>query len=362
MLSKRSWRQYRHLVAVGLVVLLVAPGRAMGGEAAEYLATPPPQLAPPMVDGAWLRPAEEGPAEPVWGIHEGIAVGLWPMAGPRGLIRIYTPYLGQQPPRMINFISVEPVVEHPRGQSELEYSELDGVRGKAMWSMDHIESDPHARPPWRPARGIVEDRGESQRLRVFVAVERFHNGARPIIEIVLRQDRPHEVAFRIWAAEDSAVMESCVLSATMGNYALVRQLWLADEVVDARDLWREYTPDRLNFAPWREFAADRLLRVGEDVIVAATSDEADPAAADYAEEVPPHWRYHGKPATQYWRTGAEALWEVAVNGRRTYWGEQGDIPGGVSFENFELRLPFRPGQELRFGVTPEGPQELGFDP
>src|SRR2546423_6524346 len=33
----------------------------------------------------------------------------------------------------------------------------------------------------------------------------------------------------------------------------------------------------------------------------ATSDEADPAHAAYDAKVPPHWRYEGKPATQYWR-------------------------------------------------------------
>ena len=51
--------------------------------------------APPIEDGPFLRPAAVDDAEPIWGIKGGIAVGLWPNPGPRGLIRVYTPYLGQ---------------------------------------------------------------------------------------------------------------------------------------------------------------------------------------------------------------------------------------------------------------------------
>jgi len=51
-----------------------------------------------------------------------------------------------------------------------------------------------------------------------------------------------------------------------------------------------------------------------------------------------------------------------VNGRTTYWGNSGKIPGGVSYENFELQAPFSVGQEFWFGVTPDEPGKLGFDP
>ena len=34
-------------------------------------------------------------------------------------------------------------------------------------------------------------------------------------------------------------------------------------------------------------------------------------------------------------------------------GEGGPIPGGMSYENFELEAPFVQGQEFWFGVTPE---------
>ncbi|MGA7500698.1 MAG: hypothetical protein WBX00_28545 [Isosphaeraceae bacterium] len=43
------------------------------------------------MDGPFLRPAEGKAEEPTWGIKGGIAIGLWPNPGPRGLIRVYTP-------------------------------------------------------------------------------------------------------------------------------------------------------------------------------------------------------------------------------------------------------------------------------
>src|SRR5262249_33750149 len=101
-----------------MLLVLCMHGGAGAGDSAP--------LGPPVVDGIWLRPARNGNAEPVWGIKDGIAIGLWPTSGPRGLIRIYAPYLGQRRPRMVNYISIEPVVKGVRGQSELEV----GLAGK----------------------------------------------------------------------------------------------------------------------------------------------------------------------------------------------------------------------------------------
>ena len=68
----------------------------------------------------------------------------------------------------------------------------------------------------------------------------------------------------------------------------------------------------------------------------------------------PHfWDYRGVKMTQYWRKlAAEVTPKLtcAVNGRYTYWGSQRPIPGGISFENFELREPFRSGQTFIFGI------------
>jgi hypothetical protein len=43
---------------------------------------------------------------------------------------------------------------------------------------------------------------------------------------------------------------------------------------------------------------------------------------------------------------------VLVNGRACYWASAHPIPGGASFENFELGAAYRPGQEYAFSVEP----------
>ena len=216
--------------------------------------------------------------------------------------------------------------------------------------------------PKAPARGRVEVIDGVETLTVWLAVGPFRNAAKPLIQVVLRADRPAEVGFRVHSAAGGARMDSCVLTATMGNYARLRRLWLRGGVVEAGRLWPRFDPDPLGFAPWRAWGRERLLTLDGNLIAAAESDEADPASATYDPAVPSHWRYTGRPATQYWATADAPGAVVRVNGRTTYWGNGGPIPGGVAFENFELEVPFAEGQEFRFGATARGPAALGFDP
>lgn len=51
-----------------------------------------------------------------------------------------------------------------------------------------------------------------------------------------------------------------------------------------------------------------------------------------------------------------------LNGRHTYWMSRHPIPGGVAFENFEMRERFHPGQRFIFGITRRTPGELGLGP
>jgi hypothetical protein len=74
---------------------------------------------------------------------------------------------------------------------------------------------------------------------------------------------------------------------------------------------------------------------------------------EHDPDVKPHWPYVGRKAIHYWRTEADAEPHAAVNGRQTYWMSQSPIPGGTSFENFELGMPFKPGRRLWFGVRPD---------
>jgi hypothetical protein len=189
-----------------------------------------------MTASPWLR----GDGEPRWGHPDGIQVGLHPLGGPRGLLRIYTPYLAHASNPLINFIAVEPIPagRTERGYSELEHSALDGVRGKRMWPLQEA--------------GTLEIVEGAERLFVDIDVERFDNGADVRVRVTFCADRPHEFAVAAYRNAGSAELDACVLSATMGNFARLRRLQLRDRVVvvsatpDEDDPWSAvYDPDPL---------------------------------------------------------------------------------------------------------------------
>lgn len=306
----------------------------------------------PVTDGPFVRPAESTPAEPRWGHAEGLQVGLHPLPGPRGLLRIYTPYLDQSRERMINFIAVEPIPagETTRGFSELEHSALDDAPGKRFWSSDD-PADPTPRPSIEPARGIVEMLDGVAHLRVFVLVEPFANGADVYLRLSFRADRPHEVAIAAYARETSVPLEHLIVTATMGNYARLRELHLADRVVTPAELWPDFGGHA--FAPHARFGLGEMVSSEGAVTLAATPDEADPVNVTYADDVFPGWHFQGRRATQYWRAH-DPHPEIAglVNARASYWASESPIPGGAAYENIEIVEPFTQGRELVFGVEP----------
>lgn len=292
------------------------------------------------------------PERPVWGHRDGLRIGLAPAPGPQGLIRIYAPYLGQQYPRMVNYLSVEPTVQGQsgRGQSELEQSrERPGERGLTFRPSNSVEKSV---PAGGLPSGVLAPAGEA--FRLFVHPEPFANGAQLTLECIFRRDRPHEVEIVIHAAPESAPLESCVISATMGNYGLLRRMHLANGRIDrASELWNDEPLDSLGFLPWRIWPPEQLERTPEGGFqVRLTSDFAEPSQASYTSDVPTHWRYRGDGAIHIWRAEPGTRPSAAVNARRSYWQTSALIPGGASFENFELRMPFRDGQRLWFGIKP----------
>jgi len=143
--------------------------------------------------------------------------------------------------------------------------------------------------------------------------------------------------------EDSAPVEELTLTATMGNYERLRRLWLKDRIVFSREL-------------------EEMLRAGDgDAIALCTTDEADPRTATVAAR--PFWTYRSVKLTQYWRVPARHIQpdlRVKVNGRRTYYNSKIELPGGVAFENFEVRQRYLPGQVFVFGLSTKQPAE--FEP
>jgi hypothetical protein len=319
---------------------------------ADSAMTAPP--ADPKTEGHWTRPSASFPAVPRWGHAHGIQVGLHPLPGPRGLIRVYAPYLGDRHrQRVLNFIAIEPIVsgDTARGFSELEPSSLDDVRGKRFWSAETLD-DVTPKDSVRPCRGLVTTVDGVERLSLFVVSEPFDNGAQVAVEITFRADRPHEVGVAASTLAGSARLDHCVLTATMGNFARLRRLHLADEVATPLRLWPDFEgPD---FSEHAAFGVDRLARnAAGEVEVSATPDEAEPSLATYGDDVAEHWKYSGARARQVWTAAdPDPSLEVLVNARAAYWASTAAIPGGPSFENFELKERFREGRQLRFAIEP----------
>jgi hypothetical protein len=308
----------------------------------------------------WIRPGVST-NQAVWGISGGL---LWavPPAGfrggePRGLIRLGYPILADNAYDLINFIAIEPVVGRDRGFSELERSQLDGVQGKRIWAESSGTASTNGFAP-----GQLRKRSDGQEeLQVDVRVEKFKNGAHVRLLVVQRSDQPDEIQLSVFREPDSAPLEYCILTATMGNMARTRQLWLKDEVVSSLKIYADYKDQE--FAPHKMYPLSRLHRTGEGrVLVAVTNDEEDPASV-YPFLNSRLWHYAGCKVTQYWAkdpgTFRDDL-QAVVNGRFTYWQSSRPIPGGVAFENFELREKFYDGQRFVFGITRKTPQELGF--
>ena len=155
-------------------------------------------------------------------------------------------------------------------------------------------------------------------------------------------------------------MRSCILTATMGNYARLRRLHLKNRVEEAQHVYHPFLPVFAGFAAHRQWGIDELLVRDGRAFVAATPDEPDPAHARYSPDVSRNWHYQGAVATQYWHARARPGLVARVNARQTYWASHSPIPGGVAYENFELEAPFEPGQEFCFGVTPGMPRVWVF--
>ncbi len=325
----------------------------------------PGEMTSAQLEDGWVRPAATQDAEPRWGIEDGIQFGIWPSGGgPRGLIRVYAPYLGFPDDRVVNFIAIEPMKRNARSFSELERSLLDDVNGLRFWSEDSIEAIGEPKLPWRPAQGqtrLIPDAqgGHVQALTVVIVTERFRTGTQAAVEVTIRQDRPHELRLRTFILGNQRDIDACVLTATMGNFMRLRKLWLRDEVVTSHGLFPNHRGN--NFTPHHAFDLDQLFRTPDGgMLLVATPDEQDLTQAVYDPAVHHVWRYAGRPGAQYWRMQKQDITETLraqVNARFTYWASNAPIPGGVSFENFELVDQYHEGQTFIFGISDVLPKD-----
>jgi hypothetical protein len=329
----------------------------------------------------WIRPEGEK-SPPIWGIHNGIVVGLWPAAieatgqnadgGPRGLLRIG--YDNNGVVSLINFIAVEPQVDGDMEFSEVSPSRVDDKWGKFFWATDSVNSNGFT--PYASTRGAIShpdpQHPETEELSLYVFMEKFLDGANPYLKLTIRSDKPGELGIQIFNQPGSAVMERCALTATMGNYSRLRLLYLKDKVIDSRKLFAGY--DDIEFAEKEPYPYTGMLKdkTGGLIAIAESNETFDELAAwPQQPEYLNRWRWRYRPfykLTQYWRVdsaGYDQSLKIRVNGRARYWaGGSADkskyvaVPGGPAFENFELRENYKPGQKFYFGLTLKPAKEL----
>jgi hypothetical protein len=312
-------------------------------------------------EAGWVRPGMNT-NQPVWGLRGGLQFAVPPggfrWGGPRGLIRLGYPVLTNGGYDLINFIAVEPAVNGRKGFSELERSRLDGVQGKRIWAEGPVapgnRTNLVAGMLSTPAPG-------AEQLMVTLRVEKFDNGAHVRLVVSQRSDAPDEIQLAIHAEPDSAAMDYCILTATMGNMARTRLLWLHDELASSLKLYPDYRDT--DFAAPTFYPLPRLHRTATgDVLVAVTTDENNPSAT-FPFPGTRNWYYGGSKVTQYWKKPRAVVRDdlhAAVNARYTYWQSRQPIPGGIAFENFELREKFHEGQRFIFGITRQTPAQLGI--
>lgn len=338
------------LLLASLLLMFAAPADATAAH--PYRPAEGPTIPPPDKDG-WVRPS--APGDPlIWGRHDGFVFGLRSdggLGGPRGLIRV----AALDPvgiPEIINFIAIEPVTKgtgprHTRlALSELEPSQLDpGKRGKRLWTTN-------------PAGELVTS-GTTQWLRVRIEVEPFSaNRAHVYLIASIQRDRPDEIQFEVHHHHDSAPIEELTLTATMGNKERLRYLWLKDKIVDSRELYAGY--DDFHFVEKHPYPKKEMLTWNGDPIAISTTNEADPGSV--IVERRPSWNYPVDwRLTQYWRVPRKHVQDnlrIRVNARQVYWNGEIPIPGGLSFENFEVQQTYVPGQVSIFGMTRNEPHDF----
>ncbi|MES2827642.1 MAG: hypothetical protein V4687_05800 [Bacteroidota bacterium] len=332
------------------------------------------------VDKKWIRPLNSK-SEAMWGINNGIVFSIWPTAvengkdvigGPRGLIRVG--YENKGTIYLINFLAIEPVVKGKTEYSEISPSLIDNQWGKLMWAGGSDKETAYF--AGAKTRGTIlhpDSRNqEIEELSVYIFMERFKSGAHPYLRLFIRSDQPEELGIEVFNHDGSTTMERCVVTATMGNYSRLRKLHLKDQIVNSLALYKGYND--IDFIEKESYGAEQLWKAGNgDLIAIAESDEDFNSLKSWPKEKSyldrSGWLYRPNlKLSQYWRKkGSEfdSSLELRVNGRAKYWSGGSrelqnyiNIPGGPSFENFELRENYKPGQKFYFGITRKAPEQF----
>lgn len=306
----------------------------------------------------WIQPSEKNNYALVWGFRDGLQIRVLPDKI-RGLISVHAPYIGQRSDRVTNFFAVEPTPKGAieRGYSELEWSKLDKKRGKRIWSANNNKAF-EPTDEFVGASGVIQKQDGIETLSVYFFFESFDNGAKVYLKATFYANNPYEVEVETFKRDDSVELDNCIVTATMGNYARLRKLYLKERIKNSFDIWPDYKD--IHFTNREKISSEQFLngKDGNKYFIAAPN-EKNLMDADYAKGTESNWYYYGLPVTQYWysKDFDNSLTGI-VSGRFTYWASDKPIPGGISFENFELNKQFRQGDRFVFGISTLTPERF----
>lgn len=130
--------------------------------------------------------------------------------------------------------------------------------------------------------------------------------------------------------------------------------------VAADALYFAYTGD--DFVEHENYPLDEMLRTRDGgAIVLCTSDEVDPSNAPVTGK---QFGTTASPSNSA-LAGCSPLHRARSSGSRecearVYWASHDPLPGGIAFENFEVRQRYVAAQQFIFRITSKEPWD--FDP
>lgn len=316
---------------------------------------------PPTTDGfgvksdKWIVPKQDDHM-PLWGIKDGIVVGIFParvsfgdyFGGPRGLLRIGFEHNGVL--SFVNFMAITTLQNEGRRVisqgSEMMKSPSDGKQGIQFFAypvdyLDHPER--YKSIPDHQLTAHVRTRNGSKILEWGIKSERFPDGQEIFIILRIDEKRFNEVEFECYVIRGEGKVDSLVLTSTFGNITRLRDAYLVGGRVNARDLFPENYGS--GFSPLEYFNLRKIPKDNNgDLIFACGPDEERPW------ETPPY--PHGVKLIQYYRK-AKGTWgnelTASVNGRTRFWKSTRSIPNGVSYENMAIIEDYKKGMKFSYG-------------
>ncbi|ULT45095.1 hypothetical protein KRR40_18430 [Niabella defluvii] len=80
-------------------------------------------------------------------------------------------------------------------------------------------------------------------LTVYIFSERFDNGAIVYTRLRFYENQPYEVEITTYTTQGSKALDYFIVTATMGNYARLRNLFLKSGTTFSGTLWPDYNGD-----------------------------------------------------------------------------------------------------------------------